>query len=71
LREHDRLKSAFVSNMSHELRTPLNVISGLCQLLERDPQMPLAPSQNEAVGRMKRNARPSRTRQRFVGLLAP
>jgi len=57
LREHDRLKSAFVSNMSHELRTPLNVISGLCQLLERDPQMPLAPSQNEAVGRMKRNAR--------------
>lgn len=57
LREHDRLKSAFVSNMSHELRTPLNVISGLCQLLERDPQMPLATSQKESVGRMKRNAR--------------
>lgn len=57
LREHDRLKSAFVSNISHELRTPLNVIIGLCQLLERDPQLPLAPLQDEAVIRMERNAR--------------
>lgn len=57
LREHDRLKSAFVSNISHELRTPLNVIIGLCQLLERDRQSPLAPLQNEAVTRMQRNAR--------------
>jgi PAS domain S-box-containing protein len=57
LREHDRLKSAFVSNISHELRTPLNVIMGLCQLLERDHQLPLAPLQNEAVTRMERNAR--------------
>ncbi len=57
LREHDRLKSAFVSNISHELRTPLNVILGLCQLLERDKQLPLAPLQNEAVTRMERNAR--------------
>lgn len=57
LREHDRLKSAFVSNISHELRTPLNVIIGLCQLLERDRQLPLAPLQNEAVTRMERNAR--------------
>jgi PAS domain S-box-containing protein len=56
LREHDRLKSAFVSNISHELRTPLNVILGLCQLLERDRQLPLAPLQNEAVTRMERNA---------------
>ena len=56
LREHDRLKSAFVANMSHELRTPLNVIIGLCQLLERDPQLPLAPLQAEAVVRMERNA---------------
>jgi signal transduction histidine kinase len=56
LREHDRLKSAFVANMSHELRTPLNVIIGLCQLLERDPQLPLAPLQAEAVVRMGRNA---------------
>ncbi len=56
LREHDRLKSAFVANMSHELRTPLNVIIGLCQLLERDPQLPLAPLQAEAVTRMGRNA---------------
>jgi PAS domain S-box-containing protein len=57
LREHDRLKSAFVSNISHELRTPLNVIIGLCQLLTRDRQLPLAALQNEAVTRMERNAR--------------
>jgi PAS domain S-box-containing protein len=57
LREHDRLKSAFVSNISHELRTPLNVILGLCQLLMRDRQLPLAPLQDEAVMRMERNAR--------------
>ncbi len=57
LREHDRLKSAFVANMSHELRTPLNVIIGLCQLLERDRRIPLAPLQTEAVTRMERNGR--------------
>ena len=57
LREHDRLKSAFVTNISHELRTPLNVIIGLCQLLERDRRLPLADLQTEAVVRMERNAR--------------
>jgi signal transduction histidine kinase len=57
LRDHDRLKSAFVSNVTHELRTPLNVIIGLCQLLQRDPQLPLAMLQKDAVQRMDRNAR--------------
>jgi len=57
LRDHDRLKSAFVSNVTHELRTPLNVIIGLCQLLKRDPQLPLAMLQRDAVQRMDRNAR--------------
>ncbi|MDX6692437.1 MAG: hypothetical protein QOF02_40 [Blastocatellia bacterium] len=57
LREHDRLKTAFVSNITHELRTPLNVIIGLSQLLARDRQLPLAPLQEEAVTRMERNAR--------------
>ncbi|HMF55313.1 MAG TPA: ATP-binding protein [Pyrinomonadaceae bacterium] len=57
LREHDRLKSAFVTNISHELRTPLNVIIGLSQLLERDRRLPLADLQREAVVRMERNAR--------------
>jgi PAS domain S-box-containing protein len=57
LREHDRLKSAFVANMSHELRTPLNVIIGLCQLLSRDPGQPLAPLQSDAISRMERNGR--------------
>lgn len=57
LREHDRLKSAFVATVSHELRTPLNVIIGLCQLLERDPQQPLTDEQFETVMRMERNSR--------------
>jgi signal transduction histidine kinase len=47
----------FTRSMTHELRTPLNVIIGLCQVLERDPQSPLSPTQRDTVDRMERNAR--------------
>ena len=57
LREHDRLKTAFVASVSHELRTPLNVIIGMCQLLARDPVERLAPAQSDSVRRVERNAR--------------
>jgi PAS domain S-box-containing protein len=42
-------KSQFLSSMSHELRTPLNAILGFAQLLEDDPDYPLAPEQREGV----------------------
>lgn len=57
LREHDRLKSAFIIGITHELRTPLNVIIGLCQTLGLDREYTLAPLQSESVMRMERNAR--------------
>jgi PAS domain S-box-containing protein len=42
-------KSEFLSRMSHELRTPLNAILGFGQLLEIDPEYPLAPGQAHNV----------------------
>lgn len=57
LREHDRLKTAFIISVTHELRTPLNVVIGLCQTLGLDREYPLAPLQSESVMRMERNAR--------------
>ena len=45
-----------VNALTHELRTPLNVIIGLCQLLERDQNDPLSPTQRDAVDRMEKNA---------------
>ncbi|MFM8766953.1 MAG: PAS domain S-box protein, partial [Rubrivivax sp.] len=38
-------QSQFMSQMSHELRTPLNAVLGFGQLLQDDPQHPLAPKQ--------------------------
>lgn len=40
-------KSEFLSRMSHELRTPLNAILGFAQLMNTDPEAPLAPRQQE------------------------
>jgi signal transduction histidine kinase len=53
----DRAATEFVKGMSHELHTPLNVIIGLCQLLERDRETKLSPTQRDAIERMERNAR--------------
>jgi len=41
----NQAKSQFMSQMSHELRTPLNAVLGFGQLLQDDPQHPLAPRQ--------------------------
>jgi len=40
-------KSEFLARMSHELRTPLNAILGFAQLMNTDPEAPLAPRQQE------------------------
>jgi signal transduction histidine kinase len=46
----------FLQAVTHDLHTPLNVIMGMCHLLERDPERPLTPSQQDAVDRIDRNA---------------
>jgi PAS domain S-box-containing protein len=47
-----RAKTEFLSSMSHELRTPLNAILGFAQLLQGDPQYPLADTQRDSVGQI-------------------
>jgi signal transduction histidine kinase len=42
-------KSAFLANMSHEMRTPLHQISGMAQLVRRDP---LTPRQVERMDKL-------------------
>ena len=55
LRNHRRATD-FIQAATHDLHTPLNVIIGMCHLLERDPERPLTPSQQDAIGRIDRNA---------------
>ena len=45
-------KSRYIIGMSHEIRTPLNAISGYAQLMERDPERPVA----DAVRVIRRSA---------------
>lgn len=47
-------KSAFLANMSHEMRTPLHQITGLAQLVRRDP---LTPKQADRMDKLDYAAR--------------
>jgi PAS domain S-box-containing protein len=53
--ELDRLKTLFLSMVSHELRTPLNSLMGYAEMLLDQVYGPLAPRQQEIVGRVLSN----------------
>lgn len=57
LQETAKLKAHFLAIMSHELRSPMNAIIGFSQLLLRLPQYPLAPKQENMVGRILHSGR--------------
>lgn len=56
-RQSNAAKSRFLATVSHALRTPLNGILGMTQLLEQDPQLPLAPRQSERLRVVTHSAR--------------
>ncbi len=53
--ELDRLKTLFLSMVSHELRTPINSLMGYAEMLLDQVYGPLAPRQQEVVGRVLSN----------------
>ena len=54
----NRSKSEFLANMSHEIRTPMTAILGYVDLLaDHDDGNPNAPSRDESVDAIRRNAR--------------
>lgn len=57
LQETAKLKAHFLAIMSHELRSPMNAIIGFSQLLLCLPQYPLAPKQENMVGRILNSGR--------------
>ena len=59
----NQAKSQFLSQMSHELRTPMNAILGFGQLLDTDPNHPLAGPQKAWVQEILRGA------QHLLGLI--
>ncbi len=53
-----RAKTEFLANMSHEIRTPMTAILGYVDLLaDHGDAIPGAPSREEAVDTIRRNAR--------------
>ncbi len=53
----NQAKTQFLSGLSHELRTPLNAILGFGELLQADPQHPLAEAHRRPVHEMLNGAR--------------